>query len=109
MGTLITLIQIVVFVAAVIQVSSWVFLFLLNHLQGKIENKIRAKVTQPEYYLIKWSDDPKWAKIERIKSFIFPTILITGIFLLVVGFIANGLSSEGSCYSRFEDYCSTIE
>ena len=95
--------------AAIVQVASWVLLFILNHVQGKVEDQIRAKVTQPEYYLIKWEDNEKWSKIQKIKNYIFPTILITGFFLLVVGFIANAIDGEGSCYSRFEDYCSGIE
>jgi hypothetical protein len=109
MGIIKIIIELSIVLAAIAQVTSWLLLFLLNHTQSKIQDQMRAKVTQPEYYLIKWEDNPKWAKIEKVNGYIIPTILITGIFLLIVGFIYNAINGEGSCYSRFEDYCSPYE
>lgn len=70
---------------------------------------MRAEVTQPEYYLLKWDSNPKWAAIEKFKQRLIFAILSTGAFLLIVGFIANGIESEGECYNRFEDHCLGIE
>lgn len=95
--------------AFIIQVSSWVILFILNSRQGKIEDKMRSEVTQPEYYLLKWDSNPKWAAIEKFKQKIFFAILSTGAFLLLIGFIANGINNDGECYNRFEDYCTGFE
>lgn len=109
MGVLRPLFELFVVLAAIAQVVGWLLLFLLNSYQGKVEDRIRARVSQPEYYLIKWEEDPSWARIQKIKNYIFPTILITGAFLLLVGFILNAIDSEGSCYGRFEDYCTGFE
>ena len=70
---------------------------------------MRAQVTQPEYYLLKWESNPKWARIQKVLNKIYPTLLITGASLLLVGFVANAIDSEGSCYNRFEDYCTGFE
>jgi hypothetical protein len=87
----------------------WVLLFAFNSRQGKIEDQMRAQVTQPEYYLLKWETNPKWLKIEKVKNRIYPILLITGGLLLLVGFIANAIDGEGSCYNRYEDYCTGFE
>ena len=70
---------------------------------------MRAEVTQPEYYLLKWESNPRWSQLEKSKNRAIYAILSTGAFILIVGFIGYINENEGGCYSRFEDHCPSFE
>jgi hypothetical protein len=93
----------------IFHVSSWVVAYVITRIQAKIEDGMRSEVTQPEYYLLKWESNPRWARLEKIKTRAIFVILATGAFMLIVGFIAYLSDSGGECYTRFEDHCSGFE
>ena len=109
MGFIQDLFGITLLLSFFIHILSWVIAYVITKSQGKIQDQMRAEVTQPEYYLLKWESNPRWSRLEKLKTRTIYAILLTGAFMLIVGYIGYINESGGGCYSRFEDNCPAFE
>jgi hypothetical protein len=103
------LIGIILLLAIIIHIFSWVIICATISMQSKIEARMRAEVPQSEHNLLEWWSNPRWSRLDSLKTLSIRAMLLTGALFLIVGIIGYLTQSGGECYGRFEDYCSGFE